>query len=260
MTFVNDHRIISSYQREILYIDENNLYGAALSMPLPQSKFVWVEDQAELHKMLECLPSVDWANSDMGFVMEVDMEIPQNLHDQLDDFPLAPESRKVSHLTPFMAELWSLAEGRLGYHSTQKLILSHLPKKNYVVHFATLQFYLKMGVRITQIHRAVQFQQSAYLEPYITDNSLKRQHATSDFDKDYYKLMNNAVFGKSCENVRNRIDFRLCTTPNSLKSYTSKPLFKQCHIFTKDCVGVEMVRTEVCVVCIYIQYVHIFII
>ena len=141
-----------------------------------------------------------------------------------------------------MLELWSLAEGRRGYKAGQKLILSHLAKEHYVVHFAILQFYLRMGATVTTVHRIVQFHQSRFFEPYILFNSQKRQVACNEFENDFFKLKNNSLFGKTMENVCNRKDYRLCNTVEKLMAYTSKPLFLSATRFSEDLVRVELLK------------------
>ena len=142
--------------------DANNLYGHALSMPLPQRDFAWVEDG---EKVLAALPTMD-VNGSIGYVLEVDLVIPASIHDLVDDLPQAPERAKVTvgMLTPHMVEQL----GSANYRGTEKLLLTHLPKDHYVIHFALLQFYLEMGVVVTKVHRCVQFTQSAFFEPYIS--------------------------------------------------------------------------------------------
>ena len=242
MTFVNRHRVERTANTELLYVDANNLYGQALSMKLPQKDFKWVEGSQEMQAVLEALPTIDVMESDTGYTLEVDLVIPPELHNLLDDLPLAPENRTVQEPTPFMMELWSLAEGRRGYRAGNKLILSHLEKRHYVVHFAALQFYLKMGAIVSKVHRVVSFRQSRFFEPYIVFNSQKRQHASNEFEKDFFKLKNNSLFGKTMENVRNRIDYRLCNTMEKFMTYTSKPLFLSATRFSEDLVGVELLK------------------
>ena len=192
MTFVNKHRVTAGPGIEILYIDANNLYGQALSMKLPQKNFTWVDDTREQNDILESLPKISALEDEIGYVFEVDLIIPSSIHDLVDDLPLAPENIVIQDPTPFMNSLWELAEGKKKkYKAGKKLILSHLDKEHYVVHFALLQFYLEMGVKVTKIHRIVKFYQSAFFEPYITFNSQKRQTAASDFEKDFFKLKNN---------------------------------------------------------------------
>lgn len=177
MTFVNRHHLKRNspddgpdYDAklphvELLYIDANNLYGQALSMPLPQRDFQWVECPQERERLVRDLPSKD-INGCQGFVAEVDLYIPDELHDLCDDLPFAPEKAKVSRdwLTPYMEQ--QLGDG--SFHASEKLLLTHLSKTHYVIHFALLQFYMRMGVAVTKIHRVVTFTQVAFFEPYIS--------------------------------------------------------------------------------------------
>ena len=95
-------------------------------------------------------------------------------------------------------------------------------KKNYVVHFIALQFYLKMGLKIIKIHRVIKFTQEPLFRDYIDYNSKRRQEAKNDFEKDFYKQKNNSLYGKSLENMRNRQDFKLCNSPKSFLNATSQ--------------------------------------
>jgi len=105
-------------------------------------------------------------NGVFGFVAEVDIFIPESLHERLDDLPLAPERKCTSKdLTPLMTILWSETENK-SYKGCQKLLLTHDSKEKYVVHFALLQFYQRMGVKILKIHRAVTFTQSHFFKEY----------------------------------------------------------------------------------------------
>ena len=176
MTFVNRHHLkrnspddneeydASKAWVELLYIDANNLYGHALSMHLPQRDFLWVEDEVECQRLIDNLPQMA-IDGPTGFVAEVDIIIPDHIHDLCDDLPLAPEKAKVSldMLTPHMVDL--LGDKR--FVSSEKLLLTHLPKRHYVIHFALLQFYLEMGATISKIHRVVTFSQAPFFEPYI---------------------------------------------------------------------------------------------
>ena len=245
MTFVNSHRVRRSEDTELLYVDANNLYGQPLSMKLPQSHFKWIEREEVQRQLLEDLPTIDTLECDIGYVFEVDLSIPPELHNLLDDLPLAPETTTVQAPTPYMLELWSLAEGRRSYKAGRKLILSHLEKLNYVVHFAALQFYLRMGAQVMKIHRIVSFRQARFFNPYIAFNSQQRQQANNEFEKDFFKLKNNSMFGKTMENVRNHIDYRLCNTVEKFMAYTSKPLFLSATRFAEDLVGVELLKGTV---------------
>ena len=165
MTFVNQHRVNVGPGVEMLYIDANNLYGQALSMRLPYKDFAWVEDTLEQQSILQTLPQMDVFNSDLGYVLECDIVIPSSFHDLLDDLPLAPENRIVQDPTSYMMELWNLIEEEKPFKAGRKLILSHLPKEHYVVHFALLKFFIEMGAIVRKVHRVVQFRQAAFFEP-----------------------------------------------------------------------------------------------
>jgi hypothetical protein len=123
---------------------------------------------------------------------------------------------------------------------TEKLIPNLYPKTKYVVHYQNLQQYLELGLKLVKIHRAVSFSQSNWLEPYIALNTEKRKAAKNPFEKDFYKLMNNSVFGKTMENMRKRINVKLCTTVTNFKKQVAKPQFHRFKIFNEDLVGVHL--------------------
>lgn len=216
MTFVNTHHAVSNSSRipdayddsqpevDLLYVDANNLYGNALSQKLPLGDFKWLSE-SEIEDI--DVASFDY-DEDIGHLFEVDLDYPQHVQDETVDLPFAPEkcTANASHLTDFMREQWKQLNGDTSksYRGCQKLLLTHWSKSNYVVHGKLLQYYVNHGLVITKIHRCLQFFQAAFFEPYITYNSRRRAEATNSFEKDYYKLRNNALFGKTMENVRRR--------------------------------------------------------
>ena len=135
-------------------------------------------------------------------MLEVDLYIPDHLHDELNDLPPAPENITIddSFLSPYQ-QSFPLNQQKPG----RKLAPNLLPKKHYVVHYRNLKTYLELGCVLTRVHRALEFTQHAWLAKYIDFNTRMRAAASSKFEKDFYKLMNNAVFGKSQENLRNRL-------------------------------------------------------
>jgi len=222
MTFINTHHISSNTPRipdsfdnakpevDLLYVDANNLYGNALSQKLPQSGFRWMNDEeiAALN-----IQGFDY-EGDTGHLFEVDLHYPKDLQDRTTDLPFAPEKLAIPDrcLTDFMRAQWTHLNGGGGggkmpaktYRGYEKLMLTHFDKTNYTVHGKLLQYYLRKGMVLTKVHRAMTFKQSAFFEPYISYNSKRRQEAKNAFEKDFYKLKNNSLFGKTMENVRKR--------------------------------------------------------
>jgi len=180
-----------------------------------------------------------------------DLEYPDNIHDKTQDFPLAPESDIVTEdmLTPYMSDLWNarceLRSQAESFKPEKKLLMTCRNKKEYVVHLNILKFYINMGMRITSIHKVVWYNQAAIFKDYINDNSAKRQAATSEFEKDLYKLLNNALFGKTMENVRGRKKYHLRNSKESILKDTSKPQYLCSHRFAEYLVLNELMNLEV---------------
>jgi hypothetical protein len=217
MTFVNKHHVVCDANTELLYIDANNLYGWALSQKLPMAEFEWIYEN--LNSIVCNLPD---GNSDIGYVLEVDMCIPNHLHNKFCDLPPAPRQE----LPP--------------KSSVKKLLLTLHPKTNYVIHYLLLKYYIELGVIVTHVHRAVRFKQDFVFKDYIELNTKKRAEATNSFAKDYYKLKNNSLFGKTVENIRKRTQLRLCNTPEKLICYSSKWNFQNVLPIDQNLVAVSL--------------------
>ena len=93
----------------------------------------------------------------------------------------------------------------------KKLILNLDNKTKYVLHYRNLQLYLSLGMKLTKIHRVLQFKQSDSMKKYIDFNSEKRMNADNDFEKDFFKLIIISIYGKTMENLRKRIGVQLVT-------------------------------------------------
>ena len=168
----------------LMYLDSNNLYGWAMSQPMPTGDFHWVNYTDQI---LETP-----ADADCGFILEVDLAYPHELHPAHNDYPLAPEKLTTTkdQMSPYQQKLID----ELGVSiSCEKLVPNLMDKSRYVVHYRNLQLYLSLGMKITKVHKVLQFNQSPWMTPYITKNTELRKTATNDFEKDFYKLMNNAV-------------------------------------------------------------------
>ena len=196
----------------ITYLDANNLYGWAMCKPLPTSNFKWMDD-GEL---------MSWKKH--ACILEVDLEYPKEFHDLHNDYPLAPE--------------------RLVLGKVEKLVPNLNDKIKYVIHYENLKLYESLGLKITKIHRGIKFEESTWLKQYIDLNTNLRANANNEFEKDFFKLMNNSVFGKTMENIRNRVDIRLVNSEAKAMKLAAKPNFKHCNIFDENLVAIHMKKTK----------------
>ena len=214
----------SSY---IQYLDANNLYGWAMSQQLPTHGFSWMKNSTK-EKVMDILDKANHSMSNRGrkgYIFEVDLEYPKKLWEEHNDYPLAPEKMIVN--------------------GVEKLICHFKPRKNYVVHYRNLRQYLEMGMRITAVHRGISFYQSSWMEPYIRKNTELRKTAANSFEKDFFKLMNNSVFGKTMENIRKRQNIFIIDDRKKAVKLTSRPNFDRATIFDKNLIAVHMKKTEV---------------
>ena len=114
----------------------------------------------------------------------------------------------------------------------------------YVLHYETLKQYLALGMELTHVHRGIKFEESHWLKPYIDMNTALRAKAANEFEKDFFKLMNNSVFGKTMENIRNRKDIKLVSNRDKAIKYAAKPNFHHVKILSEDLVTIHMKRTS----------------
>ena len=145
----------------------------------------------------------------------------------------------------FCAKLNEERGGNMKYKPSRKLLVTQYDRENYICHYRALQFYLTMGMRLKKVHRAIQFRQKRYLEPYIRYNSERRAKARNGFEKDFYKLKNNSLFGKTMEDVRKRQDYRITADPNQYNKWAQSPYFCDRHIITDELLGIKMMKTKV---------------
>ena len=230
-----DPSIPTSY---ITYLDANNLYGCAMSEPLPVGDFRFLDqneiEQFRLHEIA--------ADSDTGYIIECDLAYPDHLHEEHNDYPMAAEHLDITKdmLSPFAKSFIDNT-----WTPSRKLAPNLCDKKAYVAHYRTLQFYVSHGLEITATHRILSFKQAAWLKPWIDHCTTQRMQAKSEFESDLAKLMANATFGKTLEQVRNRDNIRLIADPDKLTKAVSKVSFRGSEIINRDLVLVRGARQRV---------------
>ena len=214
------------YEKELskylMYLDANNLYGWAMSQKLPIHSFEWMTDK-EIKNLFKVQVVQFWERTPC--ILEVDLTYPEELHDLHNDYPLCPERVECDK-------------------GVKKLIPNLRDKNNYVVHYKTLMQYLNLGMELKKIHRGIKFVECDFLKPYIDMNTNLRTQAKNNFEKDFFKLMNNSVFGKTMENIRNRVNIKLTTTGEQFKKLTAKPNYESRKIFNENLVSVHMKKTS----------------
>ena len=212
-----DPKSESSY---LQYLDANNLYGWAMSEPLPTGGFKWVNvNPNEISELA--------TRADKGYVLEVDVSYPKELHNSHNDLPFMCESMEIN--------------------GVEKLVPNLRDKKSYVIHIQALNQALQHGLRLDRIHRAIEFDQSPWLKTYIDFNTQLRTAATNDFKKDFFKLMNNSVFGKMMENIRKHRNIGPVMTEEKYLHMVMKPNFKSGVLFGENLMGCEMGKIKVVV-------------
>ena len=179
--------------------------------------------------------TVNWAvedDAEIGYLLEVDLDYPQGLHDLHRDLPFCAERRVPHHRD-----------------SREKKLLTTLEKKErYVLHYRALKQALKNGLKLLKIHRVLEFKQKRWLKPYIDENTLKRANARNEFEKYYYKLKNNAVFGKTMEDERKRSDVRLVKNwvgRYGVEALIGLPNFHSISVFGSSLAAIQMLRTKI---------------
>ena len=177
-----------------------------MSQSLPVGNFQWL-DRDEIYTYTRYPERI------RSCTLEVDLVYPKELHDLHSGYPPAPETVTVN--------------------DTKKLIPHLANRKKYVLHHETLRQCLKYGVKLTQIHRGIRYTESKFLEKYIASNTESRMVAKNEFEKDFFKLMSNSVFGKTMENVRERSKIRIVNGQETekLESLIARPNYRGAFVF-----------------------------
>ena len=216
------------------FFDVTSLYAGTMQQPLPCGNYKWRND----------LTIVDILNADcfggVGYFVEVDLEYPPRLHDHHNDLPLAPEKLKIkTEWLSDYAKSFGIPASRVA-----KLVETLFDKNFYICHFRNLDFYVEKGLTVKRLHRVLQFDQSCWLGNYISKNTALRKQAKTDFDKNFFKLLSNACFGKTMENLRNRRQTKFLSTEPEAKTCTLKPTFLNFQIIHDSLVSVNFTQSS----------------
>ena len=141
------------------------------------------------------------------------------------DLPFLPERRKIGKI--------------------EKLVCGMEDKEKYVIHINALKQALNHGLRFINVYRVIEFNQEAWLKPYIDMNTELRKEAKNDFEKDFFKLMNNSVFGKAMQNIRKDRCAKLVTTKKRRLKLVSEPNYHTTKHFSENLIAIEMKKTKI---------------
>ena len=186
-----------------------------MSQKLPVNGFKWVKNTSKIDGKF--IKNYD-EDSNKGYTFEVDVKYPRRLHDLHSDLPFLLKIMKID--------------------KCKKLVCTY-------VHIRSLKQALNYGLKLKKVHRIIEFNQESWLKPYIDMNTELRKIAKNNFQKDFFKLMNNAVFGKTMENVRKHRDIKLVIKDKKRSKSVSEPNYHTMNYISEDLSIIEMKITKV---------------
>ena len=185
---------------------------------MPVDGFKWKENISKFNEDSD-------EDNNKGYILEADVKYLKNVHDLHSDLPFLPEIMKINKCS--------------------KLVCSLYDKHNYVVHIRAVKQALNQGLTLKKVHRVIQFNQEAWLKEYIDMNTELSKQAKNDFEKDFFELMNNSIFGKTMENVRKHGDIKSVTTDKRRNQLVSEPTYHAIKDFSENLVAIKMKKTKV---------------
>ena len=205
-----------------MYLHANNLYGWAMSKKIPANCSKWESDLLRFSK--DFIKNYN-ENSNVGYFLEVDIEYPKQLWSSHKDLPFLPEGRKLEKV--------------------EKLVCIKEDKEKYVIHIRALKQALNHELILKDLHRVIKFNQEAWLKPCVKMNTKLCKEAKNEFEKHFFKLMNNSFFGKTMENVRKHTDIKLVTTKEKRIKLVSEPNYHTTKQFSENLLVIEVKKTKV---------------
>jgi hypothetical protein len=226
-----DNTIPSTF---IYYIDANGLYSGCMTKPLPYGGYKWEKEIDKFtEEYIKNIPEegIMINKKYRGYLFEIDGYYPNEVHDYLNDYTPLPENI-ANEASEYMKE--AAKEMEIKSKPEVKLMCGLTPKNKYVVHYAELKSAIRHGFKLTKVHRVISFLQDRWMKPYIMENQNKRMNAINDFEREYYKLANNSVYGKTMENVRNRRDVKLTTNDKIKQKLANSPWYKNYKLLVSN--------------------------
>ena len=183
--------------------------------------------------------------SSNGFILEVDLEYPDELHERHNDYPLAPEKLEINHdmLSKYSSNTTNKYDIKID--GVNKLVPHLGNKSKYVLHYKNLQLYLSLGMKLVSVHRVLKFKRSDWLKKYNDFKTDRRKNAVNSFEKEFLKLMNNRIYGKTMENLGKRLKIRLVNYDKDYKKFVRKPSIVSQKIFSKNFVTIHEIKPVV---------------
>ena len=242
-------------KRLLQYLDANNLYGYAMSGKLPLDGYKW----DNVDKFTSYFVKNYDDDGDKGYLLEVDVEYPKDVLSAHGDLPFLLERRYKIPKHHYQERISDINIEEYNANVRKNIAKAHKkvnkafhiydePEDNlskYVCNISTMKMALNHGLMLQKVHRAMEFNQSAWLKNYIDKNTLLRRLAKNYFEKNFFKPINNAVFGKMIENVRKRREIKLVVTEQRRKKFISEPNYKSCVSFSNHLLAIELRKTRI---------------
>ena len=180
--------------------------------------------------------------SDVGYILEVDLKYNDKLHELHNVYPLAPEKLAITNdmLSKYCKSIADKYDLKVG--DVKKLIPNLGNKNKYVLHYRNIQLYLSLEMKLTKIHKVLKFKQSDWMKKSIVYNTKQRMGATNDFEKDFFKLMINFVYGKSNSKFKKKDQCKFVNNQNDFLKYTSKPSYVTHKLFNKNFAAIHEIK------------------
>ena len=210
-------------KRHLVFLDVNNLYGRAMCYLLPTSDYMWVPEKD--------IANLDFSSMSLeqetGFICEVTLAYPQEIHEKTATFVLAPENKTLFYkdLSPHSQKIRRAIDGKKKaklYHAT-KMYADFRKREKYVLHYASLKLYLSLGMVLEKCHRVLSFKQTDFMAKFVKQMAGMRNKAKNVTEKNTYKLIVNSIYGKFLMQKRSHLEVKMVRTEAAAQKYNSDP-------------------------------------